>query len=65
MRRGHRQRPHPGGVLRGQGRQGGLLRVGAQPVRGAVQPPSPGVRRGAGGRLRRPAAGIFSKAAVI
>ena len=32
VRRGHRQRPYPGGVLRGQGRQGRVLRLGAQSV---------------------------------
>lgn len=45
-----------------QNPKAGCCRGGAGPVSGAVQPPPPGLRRGAGGGVRRSAASVFSDA---
>ena len=47
------------GVLRGPGREGGGLRLGAGPVCRALQPPPPGIRRGLERGVRRSAPGFF------
>lgn len=62
VRWGYDQRPDSPGLVRRAESQGRLLRWGAGPVSGAVQPPPPGLRRGAGGGVRRSAASVFSDA---
>ena len=59
VRRGHHQFPHPHPALWHPGRQGWLLRLGAEFVRGALQPPPADLPGAAERGVRESAPGLL------